>query len=395
MRSGRIGSALLSGAGALVMMGAGWDRAQGSPEESAADAAATRALVATLDAVPTSRADAYRATLSEPGGPDDDALWRELHTQRTALAMVTAQHGVPALDAAIIPSSPVAGDGWDVYWGRRLTLELLLASHAANAWHLAQGGDVEAGAEALADATRWTARFAAINGGHSFGEHAVSWEAGLLDELRDYLTLHPEAAALDAAEALLRDLDALDDGRLAVLDARCADAGRYARALAVDPLGGADAIQAEHRRMGRVTTAERFKGWLLFDLEETEALIDDVCAETAEVLARVPYLHPSEAGIYQPWSPWASIDAADNQTGLEVLQRFKLSTDQFKRWAELDAARVGLRVSVAVARYRWVEGDEPESLDALVPEYLPAPAVDPFTGEWPEHALQDGIVARP
>ena len=404
MRAGQI---IGVGAAALVLAGAG-----GPGEPAVADNeglsegllgpggggdpdAATRALAATLDTVAVESAPEYRAMLRDDGGPSDPALWRELYPERVALSLLSTRYGVPTLDHEVLPPVASTGAAWDAWWGRRLALELLLISHAAEAWHRGADGEVGTGAAVLADAAQWTASFALGNSAHSYGEQAVSWETQLLEELGEYVTAWPEPATLDAAEALLLRLEDQGDGRLGVLDTRCAEADRYARALAADPLGGTDWIRAEHRRMGRVTTAERFKGWLLFDLEETEDLIDEVCAETGEVLARAPYLHPSEAAIYAPWSPWASIDAADNQTGIEVLQRFKLSTDQFKRWAELDAARASLRVIVAVERYRQAEGEDPDGLDALVPEYLSAPAVDPFTGEWPDHPVADGVVGHP
>jgi len=57
--------------------------------------------------------------------------------------------------------------------------------------------------------------------------------------------------------------------------------------------------------------------------------------------------------------------------------------------AELRCASAGL----AAERYRLVRGKWPDSLDALVPAYLPAVPADPFTGE-PMHLrrLEDGLV---
>jgi hypothetical protein len=65
---------------------------------------------------------------------------------------------------------------------------------------------------------------------------------------------------------------------------------------------------------------------------------------------------------------------------------------EFKSWYQSTAAMVGLYqidqallrctvAALAVERYRLAHGQWPESLDSVVPEYLPAAPTDPFDGQ--------------
>jgi hypothetical protein len=61
-----------------------------------------------------------------------------------------------------------------------------------------------------------------------------------------------------------------------------------------------------------------------------------------------------------------------------------------KRLAQGDARHGVAYVAVAAARYRAEKGRLPETLDALVPEYLPAVPRGPFDGKPLRMVVRDG-----
>lgn len=66
----------------------------------------------------------------------------------------------------------------------------------------------------------------------------------------------------------------------------------------------------------------------------------------------------------------------------EPLVRFTSGIDfAFQNFDKFKAERTGTRVLIAIERYRLKPGSYPDSLDALVPEFLPEASRDPFNDE--------------
>jgi hypothetical protein len=57
--------------------------------------------------------------------------------------------------------------------------------------------------------------------------------------------------------------------------------------------------------------------------------------------------------------------------------------------ARTDAARSVVDAAIAIERYRREHGQPPQTLEDLVPKYLPAVAVDPFDGQPLRYLVKD------
>lgn len=198
-----------------------------------------------------------------------------------------------------------------------------------------------------------------------------------------------ETMLLDAMRVHLLD-EQIPEADLAVLEGMLEDMSDL-RAMF------AEAYRSEYRVFSN-TLAENFS------MTEEDAGVDWV-----RYLSSFGYFfHPNRTrGLYvesvrgwirdverrEPWGadevvPWENEDFGfERNLGPNILGKLLLNIltpatgSVVKRMVELEAERAGLRVAVALHRYRRDRGEWPEGLEDLVPEFLEAVPADPFDGE--------------
>ena len=140
---------------------------------------------------------------------------------------------------------------------------------------------------------------------------------------------------------------------------------------------------AEPSALQKVLSEPLVVGWRVF-LSQEEMVAHRTAIREYQRLAAMPY--------YEAVGEWRKLSQPESlcQRGLMVKILMPSLRSCPKMMARADARHAVAWMAVAAARYRAEKGRMPETLDALVPEYLSAVPRDPFDGKPLRMVTRDG-----
>lgn len=124
-------------------------------------------------------------------------------------------------------------------------------------------------------------------------------------------------------------------------------------------------------------------GTIFFDAEKTRALHHQYFSELIAAAA-APRAERVEPSMPELWSDkWYEVGQfVDNPVGRILLSIGAPAFNKYiERYDRYDAQRARLAIRLAKSAWRAERGEEASSIDALVPDYLPAVPIDALSGE--------------